>query len=143
MPVIVVGADTEAGSRIVAALLDPGREVRVFVSDPDEALRLREQGAKVALGDVSDDSHVELASAQCFSAVLLSEAARDKRERSFAKNERQVLESWASAVAGVRRVIWVHAGEPPPTKSPEVAVVGPDDPDLVDRVVALDNAAEI
>jgi nucleoside-diphosphate-sugar epimerase len=143
MPVIVVGADTPTGAQIVEALLEPGREVRAFVSDPDEGMRLRELGAKVALGDVSDDSHIGAAATQCFSAILLSEAARDNRERSFATDEPEVLKAWASGVAGVRRVIWVHDSEPPPTKAPEVAVVGPDDPDVVERVVSLDNAAEI
>ena len=143
MPVIVVGADTPTGAQIVDALLEPGREVRVFVSDPAEGARLRERGAKVALGDVSDDSHIGAAAAQCFSAILLSEAARDSRERSFATDEPQVLKAWASGIAGVRRVIWVHDGEPPPTTAPEVAVVGPDDPDVVNRVVSLDNAAKI
>lgn len=125
------------------ALLEPGREVRAFVSDPDEGLRLRERGAKVALGDVSDDSHIDAAATQCFSAVLVTEAATDDRERSFAQDEPQVLKAWASAVAGVRRVIWVYAGEPPPTRAAEVVVVGPDDPDLVDKVVSLDNAREL
>lgn len=143
MPVIVVGADTPTGIRIVDALLDPGREVRAFVSDPDEGMRLRERGAKVALGDVSDDSHIDAAATQCFSAILVTEAATDNRERSFAKDEPQVLKAWASGVAGVRRVIWVYSGEPPPTKAAEVAVVGPDDPDLIDRVVSLDNAREL
>jgi nucleoside-diphosphate-sugar epimerase len=143
MPVIVVGADTPTGAQIVDALLEPGREVRVFVSDAAEGARLRERGAKVALGDVSDDSHIGAAAAQCFSAILLSEAARDSRERSFATDEPQVLKAWASGIAGVRRVIWVHDGEPPPTTAPEVAVVGPDDPDVVNRVVSLDNAAKI
>jgi nucleoside-diphosphate-sugar epimerase len=143
MPVIVVGADTPTGAQIVDALLEPGREVRVFVSDAAEGARLRQRGAKVALGDVSDDSHIGAAAAQCFSAILLSEAARDSRERSFATDEPQVLKAWASGIAGVRRVIWVHDGEPPPTTAPEVAVVGPDDPDVVNRVVSLDNAAKI
>lgn len=143
MPVIVVGADTPTGTRIVDAMLDPAREIRVFVSDPDEGLRLRERGVKVALGDISDDSHLEAAATQCFSAVLITEAARDERERSFARDEAALLKSWASAVAGVRRVIWVHDGEPPTTVVPEVAVVTPDDPDLVEKVLSLDNAREI
>ncbi|CAN5853641.1 hypothetical protein BH23ACT4_BH23ACT4_06200 [soil metagenome] len=140
MPVIVVGADTPTGALIVDAMLDPAREIRVFVSDPDEGLRLRERGVKVALGDISDDSHLEAAATQCFSAVLITEAARDDRERSFARDEAAVLEAWASAVSGVRRVIWVHDAEPPPTGVPEVAVVLPDDPEVVEKVVSLDNA---
>ncbi len=143
MPVIVVGADTPTGSRIVEAMLDPAREIRVFVSDPDEGLRLREQGVKVALGDISDDSHIEAAATQCFSAVLITEAARDDRERSFAPDEAAVLKAWASAVAGVQRVIWVYDGEPPPTVVSEVAVVPPADPDVVEKVISLDNARKI
>jgi hypothetical protein len=40
----------------------------------------------------------------------------------------------------VRRVTWVHAGQPPPTVVPVVAVRPPDDPDGVKRVVSLANA---
>ncbi|REK12244.1 MAG: hypothetical protein DWQ40_11740 [Actinobacteria bacterium] len=143
MPVIVIGADTPIGSRIIDALVDPPREVRAFVTDETEGQRLKDKGVKVALGDVSDDSHIQGAATRCFSAILITEAARDDRERSFAKSEDQVLASWANAVAGVKRVIWVHDGETPPVKVPEVAVVATGDPDVVERVVALDDAASI
>jgi uncharacterized protein YbjT (DUF2867 family) len=86
MPVIVVGADTSQGRAVVEGLLEPGREVRAFVSDPDAGAELRELGVKVALGDVSDDSHVQGACTNCFTAVLVTEAARDGRERSFASS---------------------------------------------------------
>jgi len=145
MPVIVVGADTRAGSLIVERLADPQREVRAFVTDPTVGQRLKERGIKVAIGDVSDDSHVEAASTRCFSAVLIAEAARDGRERSFADTPATVLEGWASAVAnsGVRRVIWVTEGAHPETRAPEVAVVDPAHPDLAERVFALDDAYSI
>ena len=142
MPVIVVGADTDVGRAVVDGLIEPGREVRVFVTDLDAATELRRAGVKVALGDVSDDSHVQGASMNCFTAVLVAEAARDSRERSFATSEEQVLRAWANAVAasGVTRVIWVHDGETPPVQVEEVATVSPDHPRLVDEVVALDDA---
>jgi nucleoside-diphosphate-sugar epimerase len=142
MPVIVVGADTAQGRAIVSGLLSPGREVRAFVSDLGVTAELRRDGVKVAVGDVSDDSHVQGASTHCFTAVLVTEAARDDRERSFASSERQVLEGWATAVAaaGVTRVIWVADGEPVPTGTPESTSVSPSSPDVVDQVVALDNA---
>jgi nucleoside-diphosphate-sugar epimerase len=145
MPVIVIGADTPAGSAIIEALAAPGREVRAFVSDPDVAAALKEQGIKVALGDVSDDSHVEAASLHCFSAVLVSEAARDGRERSFAATELDVLRGWARAVsaAAVRRVIWVHEGDPPRVDAPEMATVSPEAEDVGGRVAALDDARVI
>jgi uncharacterized protein YbjT (DUF2867 family) len=142
MPVIVVGADTSQGRAIVEGLVEPGREVRAFVSDPVVGAELRDMGVKVALGDVSDDSHIQSACTNCFTAVLISEAARDQRERSFAANERQVLEGWAAAAAasGVTRVIWVHDGEPPPVRVREVRTVSPEHPDLVGEVAALDDA---
>jgi len=145
MPAIVVGADTEPGRAIIDALVHPGREVRAFVTDPGVVTELKALGVKVALGDVSDDSHVEAAALHCFTAVLVTEAARDDRERSFARGEREVLEAWARAVvnAGVHRVIWVDHREPPAVELPEVARVAPDDADLANRVAELDDARVI
>lgn len=145
MPVIVIGADTAPGVAIIEKLIAPGREVRAFVSDPGAAAGLRGQGVKVALGDVSDDSHVEVAALNCFSAVLVAEAARDHRERSFAASETDILKGWAraTAAAAVRRVIWVYDGIPPPTDTPEVALVSPSEEDLGSKVFALDDAIVI
>ena len=142
MPVIVVGADTEAGAAILARLHFPGREVRAFVSDEETAARLKEQGYKVALGDVSDSSHVEGASTRCFTAILVARAASDDRERSFGEDPVQVMRGWATAVSNskVRRVIWVSSPPVPETSTPEVAVVDPTDPRLADRVYELDEA---
>ena len=139
---IVVGADTPQGRAVVEGLLEPGREVRAFVSDPMVGAELRGVGVKVALGDVSDESHVQGSCTNCFTAVLVSEAARDRRDRSFAANEQQVLEGWAAAAAasGVTRVIWVHDGEPPPVRVREVRTVSPEHPNLVAEVSALDDA---
>lgn len=145
MPVIVVGADTDAGRAILEGLYDPHREVRAFVSDGSVGAALKEQGFKVALGDISDESHVAAASTRCFSAVLITEAASDGRERSFAGTPGEVLEGWADAVASsdVTRVIWVSTEDPPATGVKEVALVDPDDPDLVAKVVDLDDAQPI
>lgn len=142
MPVIVVGADTEQGRAVVEALIEPGREVRAFVSDAGTAAELRGAGVKVALGDVSDDSHVQGASMNCFTAVLVTEAARDGRERSFASTEEQVLQGWADATAasGVTRVIWVHDGRVPQVDVDEVRVISPAHARLETEVAALDNA---
>lgn len=97
---------------------------------------------KVALGDVSDDSHIQGAAMNCFTAVLVTEAARDDRPRSFASSEGQVLTGWANAASssGVTRVIWVHDGDAPAVTAPEVRTVSPNDPSVVERVVAIDNA---
>ena len=145
MPVIVIGADTEAGLAVINELADPGREIRAFVSDPETASDLRRLGVKVALGDVSDDSHVEAAALHCFTAVLVAEAARDNRERSFALSETDVLEAWGRAVsnAHVNRAIWVYDGIPPSIDVPEVATVSPIDAGLAQRVAKLDDARVI
>ena len=145
MPVIVIGADTEAGLAVINELVDPGREIRAFVSDPEIASDLKRRGVKVALGDVSDDSHVEAAAMHCFTAVLVAEATRDNRERSFAGSETEVLNAWGRAVsnANVSRVIWVYDGVPPSIDVPEVATVSPTDTDLAHLVAKLDDARVI
>lgn len=143
MPVIVVGADTPQGTAILESLLDPQREIRAFVSDEAAAIRFREKGVKVALGDISDDSHIEAAAARCHTAILMTNAIDDGRELAFAKNTDQVLDRWASAVGSVKRVIWIHTGEPPPVKAEESATVHPDDPDLVVKVIDLDEARSL
>ncbi len=145
MPVIVVGADTSPGRAILDRLNQPDREIRAFVSSEETALELKEEGVKVALGDVSDEGHVEGASLRCFSAVLVAEAASDDRERSFATSAEDVLTGWARAVANsqVTRVIWVTGSAPPVTAIEEVATVDPADPGLADRVAALDDAQRI
>jgi uncharacterized protein YbjT (DUF2867 family) len=142
MPVIVVGADTEPGRAVIDEIADSRREIRVFVSDEDEAAAFRARGLKVALGDVSDESHLEAAARMCFTAVLISEAAEDARVRSFANEASQVLEGWARATkgAGVTRVIWVTDAEPPPTDTPEVATVSPAQRKFAESVAALDEA---
>lgn len=147
MPVIVVGADTDIGEAIVRGLIEREGEVRAFVTDPAIAARLRDLGVKVALGDVSDGSHVSAACTNAFSAVLVAEAAADDRERSFGCRPETVLTGWADAIreSGVQRTIWVLKGEPPPATTPEHAVVDAlgDTQAIVTKVVALDDARQI
>ncbi|MDH5292159.1 MAG: NAD(P)H-binding protein [Acidimicrobiia bacterium] len=141
MPVIIVGADTAEGNAIAQRMTSPEREVRVFVSDPGAAERLRALGAKAATGDVSDASHIEGASLAAFTAVLCTTAATDDRERSFARDRAEVLSSWIEAVAaaGVRRVIWVDVDDPPRSRCAEDVVVDGSLPieSLVNQVVDL------
>lgn len=139
---ILVGADTPEGVSIFDGLVSPEREIRVFVSDESAAARFREKGAKVAIGDVSDDSHIEAAATRCFTAVLVTSAITDGRELSFAITPGQVLDRWATAVAGVQRVIWVHDGEVPYVRPAEVARVSPGDEALVAKVVEIDEVGE-
>ena len=144
MPAIVIGADTAVGRAIVDALIEPDREVRAFVSDIASAEELREAGVKVALGDVSDPSHIEGACTRCFSAILVTEAAFDDRERSFAHTPEAVLEGWVEAVRGaaVSRVIWVGEGVRP-VDGIEWVQVESSEPDIPGRVAALDDARSL
>lgn len=125
---IVVGADTRIGDAIISVVCRSAAEVRAFITLDAGADRLKEQGVKVALGDVSDSSHVEAAALYCFCAVLVTEAAYDGRDRAFAQHPDDVLAGWAEAArnAGVQRVIWVateHRKEPYPESVDEVATV--------------------
>lgn len=145
MPVIVIGADSTHGMSILKGLYEPEREIRAFVTDDEVGAELKELGFKVALGDVTDESHVEAAAMRCHSAILIAEAASDDRERSFAHDPAEVLELWERAMLGasVNRVIWVSGGTPPATRANEVAVVDPNHPKLVEAVVDLDDAQAI
>ena len=145
MPAIVIGGDTESGRAILEGLNEPNREVRAFVTSESIGAELKSQGIKVAIGDVSDESHVEAAAMRCFSAILIVEAAADDRERSFLDSADEVTASWARAIsmAGVTRAIWVNDGDPVDTETREVAAVRADNPDLVDEVVRLDDAQTI
>ncbi|MEA2057425.1 MAG: NAD(P)H-binding protein [Actinomycetota bacterium] len=115
MPVIVIGADTDPGREVVATLAGRAGEVRAFVTDRQAAPDLRRLGAKVAIGDISDGSHVGAAAIGCYTAVVIASAAEDERERSFATSTAEVHAAWAEALedARISRVIWVGAEEPP------------------------------
>ena len=141
----MIGADTKSGLAILEGLKQPDREVRAFVTDEDVGASLKDEGFKVAVGDVSDESHVEAASTRCFTAILVTEAATDQRERSFLDTPREVVESWAAAVSAseVARAIWVTGEDAPATAVREVATVDPSEPDFVERVVQLDDAQVI
>lgn len=108
MPVIVIGADTPVGDAVVSAVKPKSGEIRVFISDPDEAARYRTI-AKVAIGDLSDGSHVGGAAIGAFCAIAIAGAAHDARERYFADTPGAVFDQWADGLAdaGVGRIIFV------------------------------------
>ena len=139
MPVLIVGADHPLGEVIARKLAAPNREVRAFISSVNSHGALRSLGIKVAIGDLSDESHVEAAASSCFTVVFVEPALSDGRELAFAAPE-AAAQGWANAAAsaGVRRVIWVGSGVPP-VKAPEMAAVSVDDrsPEAVAEEVAL------
>lgn len=150
MPVIVIGADTSLGPAVVDGLLPRDGEVRVFVTDDAAADAYRTLGVKVAIGDVSDGSHVGGAALNAFSAVLMAEATVDDRLRSFAEDAEAVMDAWAEGLeeAGVRRAIFVATAavptpsEPLAAATPEFVVVDPDPEPAVaaSRIAELDDA---
>ncbi len=136
MPILVVGADHPIGFRIVESLVHPEREVRAFVSDPAIGTKIKSLGAKVAIGDLSDEGHLSAAATNCFSIAFVEPAITDGRELSFL-SAAEIPASWACAAAEARvvRVIWV--GEATPSLSvKEVATVDTSDQSLVAAEVA-------
>ncbi len=151
MPVLVVGADTEIGVAAVEALLPRSAEVRAFVSDAAAGQEMKRRGAKVAVGDVSDASHIAGAGLNAFSAVLVAEAARDERPRAFAASPEEVAAAWAEGIAeaGVKRVIWVGEEEAPDAlattgiEHASVPTAGLSPAEVASAVAELDEAAEL
>ena len=144
MPVIVIGGDTPLGAAVLEALVSHDRDVRVFVTDPAIGTRFRDAGVRVAVGDVSDGSHVAGAAAGCFSAVLVTDATDDCRERSFADDPDEVLEVWTTAIveAGVQRAIWVGRRPKGAAENPETALIeidGRSPPDIAAEISDLDD----
>jgi uncharacterized protein YbjT (DUF2867 family) len=142
MPVIVVGADTHLGETIISALAARGGEIRAFVSDAARGATLRAQGVKVAVGDLSDGSHLVGAAHDAFTAVFIEAALLDGRPCEFAADSTAVVTTWKAAIseAGVQRAIWVGAASQYALAgfAPEFAVVVPED--RSDREIALDVA---
>ncbi len=151
MPVIVIGADTPLGRATMDELLPRASEVRAFVTSPDAAASLRSQGVKVALGDVSDGSHVGGAALNAYCAVLIAEAAADGRERSFAETPQAVISSWIEGLndAGVTRVIFVGDRPAPAALAAlkaELAIVtaaGRPDAQVAAEVSRLEDAVDL
>lgn len=149
MPVIVVGADTPCGTAVLDALLPRQGEVRAFVTDPAAGAALKERNVKVAIGDVSDGSHVGGAALRSFCAIAITEAAHDDRERSFAATPSAVVAAWAEGLreSGVRRVIVVDDGVadigPLLDAADETTVVSAATPDAARLVADLEAAAEL
>lgn len=153
MPVIVIGGDTPIGRAVIEALGPEGREVRAFVSSVAAAEELKQRGVKVAIGDVSDGSHVGGAALRAYTAVAIADAAVDDRERAFAKSPEAVVAAWAEGLldAGVSRIIWLDdrsvddaasvLGKAAPVAT--VITSGRDHDAIAAEVVDLDEAAEV
>ena len=82
MPVLVIGADTDLGHAIVPALRPASGEVRLFASDAAAVARYRGV-AKVAVGDISDGTHVGGAATGAFCAIVIAAAATSQDPLQF------------------------------------------------------------
>lgn len=154
MPVLVVGADTVHGAAITRALERRDGERRAFVSDVATAEDLKSRSWKVAIGDVSDGSHVGGAALGAYSLILIPEAAFDTRERSFTSSPADTIQTWADAAAeaGVTRIIWL---EDPRVEGAEtgfrsrvaevglVPTEGHDPSEIGEQVARLDDLADL
>ncbi len=108
MPVIVIGADTELGHAVIPALHPASGEIRLFASNPDAVAGYRGV-AKVAVGDISDGTHVGGAAIGAFCAIVIAAVAHDDRERYFAANPMALFAQWAAGLADadIGRVVLV------------------------------------
>ncbi len=142
------------GKAVVTALLSRQGELRAFVTDADVGARFKQRGVKVAVGDVSDASHIGGAALNAFSAVLIGEAAVDGRERAFAATPEEVVAAWAEGIgdAGVHRAIWIGHEQVGSVETgirsavSEMAVIetsGREAADIAEEAARLDEAASL
>lgn len=131
MPVIVIGVDTDIGHALVPAMQPGVAELRIFASDP-EAVAAYRSFAKVAVGDISDGSHVGAAATGAFCAVVIAAAAHDQREHYFATDPDELFAQWAEGLAdaAVSRIIVV--GDPGEVPQPDPLAKATDDYRFVD-----------
>jgi uncharacterized protein YbjT (DUF2867 family) len=108
MPVMVTGAQSQLGARVIEYLRSTGGELRVYldatVATEDDAARLRAVGCKVALGELDDEGNLEAALEQVYTvAHCWTGPLHDPDEQV------EVAATLCSALlgAGVRRLIWV------------------------------------
>ena len=117
MRVFVAGATGLIGRRVVRLLLDAGHDVSAIARREEDAERLREHGAKVAVTDVYDAEMLRGAMAIAEPEVVLHQLTAlpdrvDAHEaaRQFADNDRMRVEGTrllmeAAAAVGAKRVV--------------------------------------
>jgi len=118
--ILVTGGTGFVGSHLVRRMRSIGLPVRVVARDPDKARPLKDLGAEVVAGDVSDAASLEHAVAGIERVVHLVGIIQEKPGATFesvhVEGTRNLLN--ASAKAGVRHFIYQSAlGTRPRAKS--------------------------
>jgi nucleoside-diphosphate-sugar epimerase len=109
VPVMVTGAEDGLGAAVVDAMLRTRGEVRAFldgtVATSADAAALRARGAKVAVGELDDEGHLEAALAQVHTVAHCWGGPVHRPDDLVA-----VGATLASALlgAGVRRLVWIR-----------------------------------
>ncbi len=108
MTVLVAGATGRVGSRFVPRLLDHGIPVRVLVRNAERAEPLRQRGAEVLVGDLSDPEAVKRAVTGVDAVVNLAAAFRGVPDsEAVSVNETAAVElARAALAAGVTRHVY-------------------------------------
>ena len=81
--ILVTGANGFVGRHLVERLRKDGIAVRALVRDPSRAQKLRDLGAEVAAGDVSDPVSLETAAAGCDRVIHLVGIIQEGRGFTF------------------------------------------------------------
>lgn len=150
MPVIIIGADSAIGHALIPALRPDASELRLFASDAAAVAEYRDF-AKVAIGDISDGTHIGGAAIGAFCAVVIATAAHDERDRYFAPTTGALFAQWADGLAdaGVQRVIVIGTGNEIPDPDPLRTIVddyhhaetsGRELPAVINEVLAIEKA---
>src|SRR5439155_16498046 len=109
MPVVVTGASGFIGKRAVQAFAAVSPEVRAFIRNREAAPALREIGAKIAIGEITDVERLEVvmsgAHTVCHLVGGLELRAGGDYETQIVGTVRSVIE--AARRAGVKRFLYL------------------------------------